>query len=121
MIEGDPPLLGRPEQDRLLAAPAVRVAVGQRLGMEQQVPLAEILEDERIGVAGLHAGELADPFDESSVVVHRRVDRQAVFASGHEVVDAVSGRRVHRAGPGVARHVVGKDQFRAPVAGVRVG
>ena len=121
MVEGDPPLLRGAEDDRLLAAPAMRVAVGDGRGVEQQAALLQVHDDGGVGVENALAGERDDLAGEPSPVVHGREDRQAVLAAGQEIVHAVPRRRVHRAGPGIARDVLAQHQPGDTVRGERVG
>ena len=115
LLHGDEPLLGRPEQHRLLAAPAVRIGVLELLGVEQRPVRLELGDDRRIGLPDGHAGEVLDLGDESAVIVHRVVDREAVFHPRLVVLRAVARRRVDAAGPLVHGDVPGGEDRRRSV------
>src|SRR5881296_3701929 len=73
LVERDEPLLGRAEQRRVLAAPAVRIAVGERLLRHQRTPRLEVRDDLRIGLPYGQAREVLDLGHEPAVVVYRVV------------------------------------------------
>src|SRR5579862_4265407 len=54
-LHADEPLLGRAEDDRVLAPPAVRVAVRHRLRGEQRATGAQVIDDWRVGLEHAHA------------------------------------------------------------------
>ena len=111
-IQPDEPLRRRQEDHRVVAAPAVRVLVRERLAMPEPAALLQRLLDLRVRV------EHALPPNSSTVSrkcprrSDRRVDLEPVLHAGVEVVGAVAGRRVHRAGAGVERHVVAEHAER---------
>ncbi len=58
-IDRAEPLRRGAEDDGLVAAPAVRVAVDDILARKEHAALAHILENDRVGFLGLHAGVFA--------------------------------------------------------------
>ena len=117
VINLDEPLVHRAEDDGRLAAPAMRIAVMIIFLVQQRVAGAQFVQHGFVGVAfavffqngfadhlGGHllldrqivrVGELA-------VVIHRRINRQAVLRAEIVVFQAVAGRDVNEAGAGVA-------------------
>ena len=80
LVHRDEPLRRGAEDDRVLAAPAVRVAVAERLAV-QRAALAQRLDDLRVGVEHLQAGEQLDLVEERRPA-DRRVDLEAVLLAG---------------------------------------
>ena len=116
LVHRDEPLAGGAEDDRLLAAPAVRVAVGDVLMQDERAALLEPLDDLGVGVVHVHAGpRAAGPHAVALVEV-------AVVVDGHDhgnveaharvvVVHAMAGSRVDDAGAILKRDVVGVDEL----------
>ena len=110
-IQADPPLIGRAEDDRVLAAPAVRIAVADlpwfSPGVQQGPRRGEQLDDLRVRVEDLHAFEAgnADVAREAPQAVHRRPDGQPMLHADVEVVLAVARRGVDQAGAGLRGRV----------------
>src|SRR5205807_10443381 len=107
-VEADPPLIGGAEDHRVLAAPAVRIAVADLPGpaprVEQDSRAREQLDDLRVRVEHF---ETLEPRDgdvggEAAVPVHRRPDRQAVLHAHVEVVLAMAGGGMDQTGAGVS-------------------
>ncbi len=95
----DEPLVDETEDERRPAAPAVRVAVGDRLEPVEAVLALEVLDD-RIGdIAHVAARQRAEPVDEDAALVERRDDRQAERLAQLEVLGAAAGGDVDDAGP----------------------
>ena len=133
LVHGDEPLVGRAEQHRVLAAPAVRVAVRDLHLGHEHAAVAEVLDDVRVGLDGVHAGERAAGAEgvadvEPAVVVHGHADVHTLLHAHVVVVDAVAGRVVDDAGAVLGAHVVGEQRHaldaledRLPVAQVVEG
>ena len=115
LVHGDEPLVGGAEQDRLLAAPAVRVGVLKLLGVEQRPVRPQLGDDHRVRLPDRHPGEVLHLGDEPAVVVHRVVDRQVVLHPRLVVVGPVARRRVDAAGPLIHGDVGGGEDRRRPV------
>ena len=98
MFHGDEPLGRGAEDDRLVAAPAVRVGVRNSLGRQQGFSIAEQLQDRFVGIEDAHALNVGSAGHEPPSAVHRAVDVQAVCFPQGIVFMAVSGSRVHAAG-----------------------
>src|SRR5258706_9508630 len=130
MVNPNKPLIHGPKNNRCLAAPAVWIAMVIILLMQQRLPDPQFMQDGFVSVAfsvflqdGLaeHLGGhlLLDRqvvrMRELSVVIHRRVDGQAVFHSQQVVVLAVARRDMHETGSRRVLHkaVTGKEFARA--------
>ena len=114
-FQADEPLLGGAEDDRMVAAPAMRVGVLQIAAGQQRAALLQHGHDDGIGGPDFHAlegrrsGEI--PGARVHVDVADGIDAaggvEAVALAGVEVVRAVGGRGVDRAGAGVGGDVGG--------------
>ncbi len=111
-VHRDEPLRRREEDDRVVAAPAVRVLMLEILAIPEAAALLERRFDLRIRVPHLQAGEELDRFVVMAAGVERRVDLEAVTHAGLVVVGAVAGRGVDGAGAGIERHVVAEHAER---------
>ncbi len=115
LVEGDEPLLGGTEDDRVPAAPADRVGVRVRGGLQQGARPTQELDDHRVGVEHALPGEALHLGQEAASLVHRAVDVQPVANARQVVVPAVAGRRMHHAGAGVERDVVREESGRVAI------
>ena len=70
------PLLGRPEGDRIFAAPAVRVLVVDRLDVKERPVRFHVVDDRLVGLLERQAGVLARLFRQAPLSVDRREERQ---------------------------------------------
>ena len=111
-IEVDEPLRRREEDHRVVAAPAVRILVRERLAVPQPAALLQRLVHLRVGVEHALAAEQLHGVEEMPGRSDRRVDLEAVLHAGVEVVRAVPGRRVHGAGARFERHVLAEHAER---------
>ena len=112
---GDEPLLRGPEDDGLLAAPAVRVAVGHLLPARSNLPFcAQEFNDARVGLPHLLAGKLRNFFGEPAAVVHRRIGLKTVTAAVVIVLLAVPRGDVHQPGARLQGDVVRQDDLGVP-------
>ena len=109
LVEGDEPLLGGAEDDRVLAAPADRVRVGVLARLQEGARLAQELHDDRVRLEDLLPGEALDLGQESPRLVHGTVDVEPVADSGEVVVPPVAGGGVDDPGAGVEGDVVGQE------------
>ena len=103
LVQRDEPLLGRPEQRRVLAPPAVGIRVGERDLRDQRAALPEERDDPGVRLPDGEAREVRDLGDEPPVVVDRVVDRQPERPAELVVLLAVPRRDVDQAGPRVHR------------------
>ncbi len=116
LVHRDKPLVGSTEEHRVLAAPAVRIAVRDLLLENQGAALAQELDDVRVGLIGIHAAEgttgaklLAGV--ELAVVIDRHADvGDALLEAGEVVVDAVTGRVVDDTGTVIDTDVIGQQR-----------
>ena len=109
-LDGAEPLRGRAEDDRLLAAPAVRIGVDDLLGGEQRAALLHVLEDDGVGFLDQHAGIFARIVGMAALIVDGNDHVHAVAAAGLIVVGAEARGGVDAARAGVHGDVVGQDK-----------
>ena len=114
-LHGDEPLLRGPEDDGLLAAPAVGVAVGGVRRGQEPAALLEEFDDAGVGLPDLLSGKLRDFLGEPAAVVHRRIGRQTVSAAEVIVLLAVPRGDVHQPGARLQGDVVRQDDLGVPV------
>ncbi len=107
-VQADEPLRRGEEDHRVVAAPAVRVLVRERLPMPETPAFLECFLDIRIRIEDALAAKQQDGVEEMSAGTHGRVDLEAVLLAGQEVVGAVARSRMHRAGALLERDVVGQ-------------
>ena len=116
LVHRDKPLVGGTEEHRVLAAPAVRIAVRDLLLEDQSAALAQELDDVRVGLVGIHTAEgtagtklLAGV--ELAVVIDRHADvGDALLEAGEVVVDAVAGRVMDDTGTVIDTDVIGQQR-----------
>ena len=109
-IDGAEPLRRGAEDDRLLAAPAVRIAVHDVLGCEQRAGFLHVREDDGVGFLRGHAGVLAGVVGVAALIVHGHDHVHAVALAGQVVVRAEAGRGVHAARAGIHGDVIRQHQ-----------
>ena len=109
-LHGAEPLGSGTEDDGLLAAPAVGIAVDDLLAGKQGPGVLHILEDHGVGLLGLHAGVLAGIVGVAALVVHGHHHVHAVAQAGLIVVGAEAGGGVDAAGTGVHGDIVRQHQ-----------
>ena len=116
LVHRDKPLIGSTEEHRVLAAPAVRIAVRDLLLEDQCAALAQELDDVRVGLVGIHATEGATGTKllagvELAVVIDRHADvGDALLEAGKVVIDAVTGRVVDDTGTVIDTDVIGQQR-----------
>ena len=116
LVHRDKPLVGSTEEHRVLAAPAVRIAVRDLLLEDQGATLAQELDDVRVGLIGVHTAEGATGAKllagvELTVVVNRHADvGDALLEAGKVVVDAMAGRVVDDTGTVIDTDVIGQQR-----------
>ena len=115
-VHRDEPLARGAEDDRLLAAPAVRIAVVDVLMEDKRAALAQPLDDLRVGLVDFHAGPRTArahlvTFVEATVVVDGHDHGDVELHADKIVIDAVAGSAVDDAGAVVQGDVVGIDKL----------
>ena len=116
LVHRDKPLVGSTEEHRVLAAPAVRIAVRDLLLEDQGSALAQELDDVRVGLIGIHTAEGATGAKlltgvELAVVIDRHADvGDALLEAGKVIVDAVAGRVVDDTGTVIDTDVIGQQR-----------
>ena len=109
LIHLDEPLLGGAEDHRIVAAPAVRVAVRIVRGGKKRAALAEKLDDDRIGSEDVLALVFGQAFGIDAAVVQRSGSFEAIFLAGEEVLDAVARGGMDDSAALLERDVIGKN------------
>ena len=115
-VHRDEPLARRAEDDRLLAAPAVRIAVVDVLVEDERAALAQPLDDLRVGLVDLHAGPGAArahlvALVEATVVVNGHDHGNVELHADEVVVDAMAGSAMDDSGAVVQSDVVSVDEL----------
>ena len=107
-LHGDEPLLCGAEDDRIVAAPAMRVGVIDVVARQQCAASFEQLDDFRIGLEDLEAVVFRQSVLDAAGGVYFGGLVEAVAFAGVEVVHAVSRARVDGAGALIGSDVVGQ-------------
>jgi len=110
LFHADEPLGGGTEDDRLLAAPAVRVGVADLGGLEQCAHFGQLFDDLGVGFKDVETGEKFHGRQEAARIVQGRVNVQLVGQAHFVVLAAVAGSGVDAAGTGIQGHVAAQDQ-----------
>ena len=115
-VHRDEPLARGAEDDRLLAAPAVRIAVVDVLMEDKRAALAQPLDDLRVGLVDLHTGPGAArahlvALVEAAVVVNGHDHGNVELHADEVVVDAVPGSTMDDASAVVQGDVIGVDEL----------
>ena len=116
LVQRDEPLVGGTEEHRVLAAPAVRIAVRDLFLENQGAALAQELDDVRVGLIGIHAAEGATGTKllasvELAVIIDRHANvGDTLLEAGKVVVDAVAGRVVDDTGTVIDTDVIGQQR-----------
>ena len=109
-LHADEPLLGGAEDGGVMATPAVRIGMFQRLGAQQAPVPAQDLDNGGVGLEHLLPGQPgAGLGGEAAGLVHGTEDGQAVLLADYVIFVAVSRRRVHDAAALFQRHVRAQD------------
>ncbi len=109
LIHTDKPLCRGAEDDRLLAAPAVRVGVGNFFRCEQVPEFGQFFDDLGVGVPHIQSCEMFDFREELTAIIHGRINFQTVLETGFKVLTTMAGSGVYTARAGFESDVVGKD------------
>ncbi len=119
-LHGDEPLLGGAEDDRLLAAPAVRVGVADTSPTPTRAPTSVSFSMTLlIGVKDELAAEEFQILEIFAVIVDRVIDIEPVLQAHFVVVLAVAGGGVNAAGTGLQGDMLAEQDDRvALVEGV---
>ena len=108
-IDGSKPLLGRSENQRFFAPPAVRVAVAVSAVMEQFVQLLEVIENRLVAVFLELSFELPGFFSKNPSFIHRRHDAKFVPGAQLKVLGTMTWGCVNNAGSCLIGHVSTQD------------
>ena len=109
-IHGAEPLRRGAEDDGVLAAPAVGVAVDDVLAGKQGAGFLHVFENDGVGLLGGHTGVLAGIVGVAALIVHGHHHLHAVAQTGQVVVCTEAGGGMDAAGTGFHGHIVGQQQ-----------
>ena len=109
-IDGAEPLRGGTEDDGVLAAPAVRIAMDDLLGSEERAGFLHVVQDHGVGLLDEHALILAGIVGVAALIIDGHDHVHAVAAAGLIVVRTEAGRGVDAARTGIHRDVISQHQ-----------
>ena len=98
-----------------MVPPAVRIAVPVALAAKQHAALRQQIGNPLVGLLDVKPAHPAGVFPEVAVDTQRVVHRQSRLAADRKIVQSVRGRRVHGAGAGFQRDVVGGQHGRQTI------
>ncbi len=104
VVDDHEPLVGGAEDDRLAAAPAVRIGMDEARGGEDAAALGEPAHDVVVDLEHAAAHERLGAGGEAARLVHRAQQAQALARADLEVLLAVAGRGVDQAGAVLEAH-----------------
>ena len=111
-VHGAEPLGGGPEDDGVLAAPAVGILVDDVFHAQQMAAFPDMLQNHLVGGPDLQAGKfLAGFFGQAAGGIHRHDDGQLriVTHASVKVLGTVAGSSVNAAGAAVQRDMVAQN------------
>ena len=109
-LHGAEPLGSGPEDDGVLAPPAVGIGVDNLLGSEEHTAFLHIRQNDGVGFVGFQALILTGVVGVPALVVHRHHQIHTVAHTGLVVVSAEAGGGVNTAGTGVHGDILGVHQ-----------
>ena len=111
MVDAHEPLLGREKNQRIVASPAMRIAVREILRVQQRADGAQFFDDRIVRLEDVLPFPLAAVAREHSAAVDRSERLDSVLLADDEILVAVAGRGMHEAGAGVGGDVIGVHQL----------
>ena len=108
-IHGDEPLLGSPENHRVVAAPAMRVAMLVRVVAKQCAAIGKQFYDNRVCCEDVLAFVFRQPFRVNAFVIKRRINFETISLAGVEVIGTVAGCGVNDAAALIEGDVIGEQ------------
>ena len=112
MLDVEEPLIRRPEDDRLMASPAVGILMLLIAGFHESFPLFEQFNNGRIRLLNLLAVKLIDFFgqaDKFPLGIDGGENLQALLLSGREILRPETGGSVDEPRAVFHRDVIGQD------------
>ena len=109
LLHGDEPLRRGAEDDRFLAAPAVRVAVRDLGLLQQHAEFRHFVADRAVGGVDIHAREKFDILPIPAIVIDRIVHIQPVPQAHLIVVRSVTRSGMDAAGTGIQSDMLAQD------------
>src|SRR5258706_4425699 len=94
-VHRNEPLRGGAKDHRVLAAPAMRIAVVVALSQQEHATFAHELNDLRVSCKHIQAREMFDLRCELARVVNRAIDFQSVSLPNYEIVVAMTRRGMY--------------------------
>ncbi len=114
-FHADEPLGGGTEDHRILAAPAVRIGMGNGTRVQQGAHFLQLVDDAGIGFKDIEAGKKFHAGQKTARIVQGRIDVQFVFKAHFIVFATMTGGGVHAAGTGVQCHMAAENEGRLTV------
>jgi hypothetical protein len=120
-IHGTEPLIRRPVDNRILAAPAMRILVHNRLRGKKRARSREFLNNRVVGLVIIHSVKHSRflRHEPSCVDGHYSSDigfsAVVIYTADHIVFHTVSGRGMHAAGSGLKSNMIAQQDDRFPV------
>src|SRR5882724_13424059 len=108
-IHADEPLLGSPENHRIVATPAMRVAVLVRVLAKQCAAIGKQLYDNGVRCEDVLALVFRQAFRVNAFVIKRRINFETISLAGVEVIGAMTGRGVNDAAALIESDVIGEQ------------
>ena len=105
-LHANEPLLCGAKDHRIVAAPAVRIAVLVGMMAEQRVAIGEKFHDDWIRGEDVFAPIFGQALRVDALVVKRCINFKPIFLAGIEVIDAVTRRGVNDAAALIERDIV---------------
>ena len=101
-VHRDEPLWRRAKDDRVFAAPAVRIAMLVIFTEQEHAAFLHELNNLRIRFEDVETRELLDLSSELAGMIHGAIDFKSVFLPDHKIIVAVPRRRVNATCAGFA-------------------
>ena len=121
VVHGDEPLVRGAEDNRLMATPAVRIAVGNLLFRDERPLFAQPFDDERVRFVDVHARKASRSVREDTVVVDGHERRDVELLRDQIVVHTMAGSGMDSARTRVHGDVVAVDDATFQVLADRAG
>ena len=114
-IDRAEPLLSCTEDDRVLAAPAMRIAMNDILDCEQCIACTQIIQNDRGGLLIIHTSILASIFSCISLAINRNDDRNIILLADNKVVCTEARCGMNTAGTSIQRNVLAGNDYRLTI------
>ena len=117
LVHGNEPLIGRAEDDRLMATPAMRIAMDDIDMSNENSLLAQPFDDARVSLIHIKTRKRTCFVGEHAIIVDRHEDRKIELKADQVVVLAMTRSRMDRAGTRVERDMIAIDDHALKISG----